>query len=870
MAERSEHWHALAAEQALQATDSSTGGLSGAEATRRLELHGPNALPAPARRGPLRRLADQFTNVLIGILTFAALVTLVLGHLVDAAVIASVIIVNAIVGFLQEGKAERALDAIRDLLSPKARVRREGEVIEVDATKLVRGDIVLLRSGDRVPADLRLIEVHNLRVDEAALTGESAAAGKQAAAVEPDSALGDRRSLAFAGTVVQVGRGTGVVFATASDTEVGRISTLLRSVDPLKTPLLVQIDRFARWLSAAILVLAIAVFAFGIAFRSYSVSEMFLAAVALAVAAIPEGLPAIITITLALGVQMMARRKAIVRRLPAVEALGAVTVICSDKTGTLTRGEMMVATVLTPSGSWTVDGSGYMPDGSIVAGVGENPDRDDLDGLLRAAILCNDSKVALHDGQPAVIGDATEAALKVLALKGGLDDTALLAACPRLGAIPFESEQRYMVTLHPGFALLKGAPEVVLPLCGVESGWFERVSACAARGQRMLALARRDGEVLDPRDGGRWTLLGVVGLIDPPRLEVAAAIAECRTAGIRVKMITGDHAQTAAAVAASIGIGGNGRVLTGADLDAIDDAALPAAVLDIDVFARVSPEHKLRLVNALQAAGEAVAMTGDGVNDAPALKRASVGVAMGRKGTEAARQAAEIVLADDNFASIAAAVAEGRRIYDNIRKAILFILPTNAGEALTVGVAIMAGRALPMTPVHVLWVNMVTAVTLALALVFERAERDVMQRPPRPPDAPILSPMLIQRTVLVGALMLIATFGTFALERAAGAPLDYARTAAVNALVMCEIFYLLNTRSLTAALTPANAFSGNIWVSVAVVSVLLLQLAFTYLPPLQRLFGTASLDADAWVRAVAAGFGVLLVVEAEKYIRRHK
>ena len=838
-------WHAKDVESTLTGMKASRDGLVGEEVLARLAKYGRNTLPEPPKRSSLRRFLDQFNNLLILILVVASGVTLLLGHTLDSAVIAGVVIINALVGYIQEGKAEAALAAIRTMLSPRARVRRDGDIHEVDASDIVPGDIVMLRSGDLVPADIRLIETKNLQTEEAALTGESMPTTKQVEPVAPDAGIGDRLSLTFAGTLVRTGRGTGVVVATGLHTELGRISAMLKSVQPLATPLLTAMARFARVLSLVILAAAAVIFLFGWLVHGMDAGDMFIAAVAFAVAAIPEGLPAIITITLAVGVQAMAKRNAIVRRLPAVEALGAVTVICSDKTGTLTRNEMRVQGVI------------------LNEGVTEA-------SVMRCAILCNDARLDDSEGGTVAVGDPTEYALKLHARASGTDITEVEAANPRLDVIPFESAHRFMATLHDGFALMKGAPEAVLSLCENldQAAWQQKVDSLASQGQRTLALAERDGSPFTHgTPGSGWRLLAIVGLIDPPRPEAIEAVAACRDAGIRVKMITGDHALTACAIGTAMGIGDGHTVLTGSQLDELDEETFLERATSVDVFARVNPAHKLRLVEALQQQGEVVAMTGDGVNDAPALKRASVGIAMGRKGTEAARGAAEIVLADDNFATITAAVTEGRRIYDNIRKAVLFILPTNAGEAMTVGVAVLLGRSLPMTPVQVLWVNMVTAVTLALALIFEPAERDIMSRPPRPPQEPMLSRILVWRTFFVGALMLVATFGMFILERAAGASIETARTVAVNTLVMCEIFYLLNSRFLTAMLTPRNAFSGNPWILTSIATVVGLQLFFTYWTPMQVLFGSTAIDAAAWIRILAAGFGLMVLVELEKWIR---
>lgn len=882
-------WHARTADATLAALDTSRQGLSTPAAAERLARHGRNQLPPPKRRSPLLRFLLQFHNVLIYVLLAAAGVTALLGHWVDSSVIVGVVVINAIIGFIQEGKAERALEAIRSLLSPHAQVLRDGHRTEIDAADLVPGDLVFLASGDRVPADLRLVEVKGLRIEEAALTGESLAVEKSLAPVPEMAPLGDRTGMAWSGTLVTYGQGAGVVVATGTNTELGRISRMIAEVQALATPLLRQMAAFGQWLTWVILAIAGLAFAVGVWLRGYGAGEMFLAAVGLAVAAIPEGLPAIMTITLAIGVQAMARRQAIVRRLPAVEALGSVTVICSDKTGTLTRNEMTCQAVLTAAGDYTVTGVGYAPEGGFERD-GQAIDLDAAPELIeigRLALLCNDASLSLKDGLWQLAGDPTEGALVTLGLKTGLDPRFEAESLPRADVIPFESEHRFMATLHHdhaghGFVFLKGAPERVLELCRTHRlagdaapidlrAWHAAMDAVAAQGMRLLALAMKpatDGQrelTFADIEAGGFTLLAVLGLADPPREEAVRAVAQCRAAGIRVMMITGDHIATARAIGEQLRLSDQVNALTGADIEAMDDPALARAVRDTEVFARASPEHKLRLVAALQANGEAVAMTGDGVNDAPALKRADVGVAMGLKGTEAAKEAAEIVLADDNFASIAAAVEEGRAIYDNIRKAIVFILPTNGGQAAVLLVAIALGLAqLPITPAQILWVNMVTAVTLALALGFEPAEPDIMRRPPRRPDEPLLSPFMAWRVVFVSALMVAGGLSIFLWTQARGADLDTARTATVNLLLMGELFYLFNCRRLTASVLSWDGLTGNRTVLVAIAVLAVLQAGFTYLPVMQHLFRTAPLDAPTWALISLFGLAVFLVVELEK------
>ncbi|MFA6014191.1 MAG: cation-transporting P-type ATPase [Gallionellaceae bacterium] len=885
-------WHQLSAQQALDKIASNAQGLSATDAAARLAEHGPNRLTPPNRRGPLMRFLLQFHNVLIYVLLASAGVTALLAHWVDTSVIIGVVVINAIIGFIQEGKAEKAMDAIRRMLSPEATVLREGKRSVIPAESLVPGDIVLLQSGDKVPADLRLLNVKNLRIEEAALTGESTPVEKNITEVAVQAVLGDRYCMAYSSTLVVYGQGSGVVVETADRTEIGRISAMLQEVQTLTTPLLRQMEVFGRWLTGAIMGLAALTFLFGWLVHHFALDDMFLAAVSMAVAAIPEGLPAVLTITLALGVQRMAKRNAIVRRLPAVEALGSVTVICTDKTGTLTKNEMTVQRVITSVEVFGVSGAGYAPHGGFsLAGQEANiTEHIHALDLLRAGLLCNDAALNETEGQWHIAGDPTEGALIPLALKAGMDAQFEREAMPRNDHIPFESEHRFMATLHHdhaghAFIFVKGAVEQVLAMCNQQRAegedvildlpyWHAQMAATGALGQRVLALAMKTVDAnqrdlkFDDMQGG-FTLLGMVGISDPPREEAIAAVRDCRAAGIRVKMITGDHADTARAIAAQLGIG-NGHALTGVELDALDDEALRRAVAETDIFARSSPEHKLRLVSALQANGEIVAMTGDGVNDAPALKRADIGVAMGRKGTEVAKEAAEMVLADDNFATIAHAVEEGRTIYDNIKKAIVFIMPTNGGEAGIVIIAIVFGMALPLTPVQILWVNMVTAVTLALALSFEKAEPDVMRRMPRAASEPILSGFMIWRISFVSVLLALGTIALFLLELARGDSLETARSVAVNALVMGEIAYLFNCRYLLATVRTWQDFTGNVYVLLSIGILVVIQLAFTYLPFMQKLFGVVALDAAAW--ALILGFGVLLflTVELEKwFIRRH-
>jgi magnesium-transporting ATPase (P-type) len=884
-------WHAQPTDEVQRQLQSGPGGLADAEVQRRLALHGPNRLAPPQRRGPLLRFLLQFHNILLYVMLGAALITAALGHWVDTGVLLAAVLVNAVIGFIQEGKAESALEAIRSMLSPRATVLRDGRRRDIDAAELVPGDRVLLASGDRVPADLRLVEVRELRVDEAALTGESLPADKDTPPVAADAALGDRSGMAYSGTLVVYGQAAGVVVATGSHTELGQINRLLAGIRTLSTPLLRQIDRFGRLLALAILALCAATFVLGVGWRGHAASEMFLMVVALAASAIPEGLPAIMTVTLALGVQRMARRQAIVRRLPAVEALGSVTVICSDKTGTLTRNEMTVQRVVCAGLDVNVSGVGYEPAGEFSIGdrAIDTERHPALALALRAGVLCNDAQLHEEQGRWSVVGDPTEGALLVAGQKAGFTQHVGSAEWPRLDSIPFESQHRFMATWHrdadgQSWIFVKGAPERLLDICQHERSdtgeraidvdtWRRMATDTAAKGLRLLALAckraRPAGERLGFGDVERgFTLLGLVGIVDPPRDEAIRAVAECHAAGIRVKMITGDHAETARAIGAQLAIGVGKPALTGAELALMDDAALRRVAMEVDVFARASPEHKLRLVQALQDDGQVVAMTGDGVNDAPALKRADVGVAMGQKGTEAAKEAADMVLANDNFATIAAAVREGRAVYDNIRKFILFMLPTNGGEALVVIAAILFELTLPMTPAQILWINMVTSSTLGLALAFEPAEGGIMRRRPRPPGESLLSGFFVWRVLMVSVLMMIGPLGLFVWELSRDTSLETARTMAVNGIVVAEMFYLVNSRHVLGSVLNREGLTGNRVVLLAIALCVPLQLAFTYLPAMQAIFGSTGLDAAEWLKVVAAGLLVFVVAELEKWVIR--
>ncbi|SEF60487.1 cation-transporting P-type ATPase [Nitrosomonas ureae] len=885
------HWHARSKEQVERALQTGVDGLTDVEARRRLAFYGTNRLAPLKRRGPLQRLLMQFHNILLYVMMGAAVITAVLGHWIDTGVLMAAVVINAIIGFIQEGKAESALGAIRAMLSPHATVIRDGQRQEIDAAELVPGDRVVLTSGDRVPADLRLIDIRELRIEEAALTGESLPVEKSEEAVAVDASLGDRYGMAYSGTLVVYGQASGVVVATGTATELGKINQMLSGIHVLTTPLLRQVDRFGRMLALAILGMSAATFVLGIWWRGYAPSEMFMMVVALAASAIPEGLPAIMTVTLAFGVQRMARRNAIIRRLPAVEALGSVTVICSDKTGTLTRNEMTVQRVVCTGRVFDVGGVGYAPVGDLsIGGHIIDPNRyPALVMTIRAGVLCNDARLCEEDGVWRIEGDPTEGALLVLGGKSGFTQHVGHKTWPRLDAIPFESQHRFMATYHRDsdnepWIFVKGAPERILEMCGTQLDhdgervlevdyWRRMATDTAAQGLRLLALACKRASPLKGRlsftdtESG-YMLLALVGIIDPPREEAILAVRECHRAGIRVKMITGDHAETARAIGAQLGIGVGKLAVTGAEVAVMDDAALRRVAMEVDVFARASPEHKLRLVKALQEDGQVVAMTGDGMNDAPALKRADVGVAMGMKGTEAAKEAADMVLTDDNFATIAAAVREGRAIYDNLKKFILFMLPTNGGEGLGVVVAILFELALPFTPTQVLWINMVTSSTLGLALAFEPAERGIMNRSPRPPREALLSGFFVWRVLMVSVLMMIGALGLFLWELNNGASIETARTMAVNAVVVAEMFYLINSRFIFASVISFDGLTGNRYVLLAIAACILLQIAYTHAPAMQAVFSSTDLTLLEWGKVLAAGLLVFSVAEFEKFVVR--
>jgi Ca2+-transporting ATPase len=892
----SKAWHQLETEKVARLLKADLkDGLDPSEIAKRQAQFGLNRMTMHRRVGPWRRFLEQFNQPLVYVLLAAVVTTGILREYVDSAVILAVVLVNAVVGFLQESKAEKAIEALASMVVTEATVRRGGKRLRVPSVDLVPGDVVMLQSGDRVPADLRLFQVKGFQVDESALTGESVPVTKHADVLAMDTILADRKNLAFAGALVTAGQGEGLVWGTGDRTETGRIATLISEAVEISTPLTKKIAEFSRLLLWAIMGLSAVTFAVGI-WRGEKPVDMFMAAVALAVGAIPEGLPAAMTVTLAIGVSRTAKRRAIIRKLPAVETLGSTTVICSDKTGTLTENQMTVQEIFAGTRSYEVTGAGYEPKGEVLY-EGRKVDLANdiaLEECLKAGLLCNDSLLAREEGRMTVQGDPTEAALLVAAHKAGLIHADLNDATPRLDMIPFESEYMFRATLHDaddGRVIYKvGALERILGRCTdmlmpdgttvpLDAEMIHRATdRMAGKALRVLAFTRRrvksEHDRLDHDHVARgMTFLGLQGMMDPPRPEVIHAVAQCRSAGIQVKMITGDHLTTARAIAKQIGLGspdgrtGELEAIAGRDLEKLSDEELSEAAERASVFARVAPDQKFRLVKALQARGHVVAMTGDGVNDAPAVKQADIGIAMGITGTDVAKGAADMILVDDNFASIEAAVEEGRCVFDNLTKFFVWTLPTNGGVALTLLVAIFAGTILPVLPAQLLWINLTTSVLLGMMLVFEPKEPDVMQRPPRNPREPILTVPLLMRTGLVTLMMGAGNVFLFHWEQGvAGASLNEARTIVVNTIVMVELFSLFNCRSLTRSVWSVGLFS-NLWLLVGCAAMIGAQLVFTYAPFMNRLFQSAPISLTAWTHIVGVAVVAALVIGFEKWLR---
>ncbi|MCL2459608.1 MAG: HAD-IC family P-type ATPase [Desulfobulbus sp.] len=899
----SKAWHAIDSAAALQTLASGKAGLSAGQAGERLRLYGLNQLKRKPKESVVQLLWRQINNPLIWVLLTSAGLAMLLGKLTDGLVVLSVVVINAIIGFIQEFKAERAIEALSDMVPRNATVIREGRNMMVPAVELVPGDLVLLAAGDSIPADMRIVDLKSLQVEEAALTGESAPVEKSVAPVEASAVLGDRTCMVYSGTLVTSGTATALVTGTGMATELGRISDMLESAVDLETPLTKKLGEVSTWITIGIVLIAAVILAIGVKRAldmgiplGSALKETLVFAIALAVGAIPEGLPAVVTIALAIGVQRMARRNAIIRRLPAVETLGSTTVICSDKTGTLTCNEMTVTELVTSAHVCRVSGAGYDPEGDFTID-GRTVTRlpEAFGKLLTAAVLCNDATLARENGQWTITGDPTEAALLVAGAKGGITAETAATRSPRLDVIPFASENQYMATLHGGegpMVAIKGALEAVFHRCRQpDDDLRQRMTAEMERmgedGMRVLALAVKkwpagEDHLTEEAVASGFDFLGLIGMIDPPRTEAVEAINACHRAGIEVKMITGDHRITAQAIGIRLNLASAIRSVTGAELADMDEEALRATAHATHIFARVAPEHKLRLVKALQADNHVVAMTGDGVNDAPSLKQANIGVAMGITGTAVSRESADIVLADDNFASISAAVEEGRRVYDNLIKSLAFLLPTNLGLALILIYGIIffpfdpvtKVLLLPMLPTQLLWINLVAAVALALPLAFEVKEPDVMSRPPRNPDAPLFNSFVVFRVVAVSVLMTwgaIALFNmeygqTLAVGVSPGQALAKAQTIAVTFVVFFQIFYMIHCRSLKDNILTIGMFSNpTIFWGIGVI--LALHALFIYLPFFQQVFRSEPLSLADLGLTAAASFLIFPAVSLEKWIR---
>jgi len=876
-------WHTVSVDETLTRLASRLTGLGGAEAQRRLEVHGPNELQAARHESAWRTFLAQFENVLILILLTATVVSGLLGHMLEAIVITVIVLFAVLLGFVQEYRASRAIEALRRMAAPTAHVLRDGREMVVPAREVVPGDVVVLRAGDRVPADARLIQAVNLAVDEAALTGESAAVDKTSAPLEDAHLpLGDRVNLAYAGTMVVHGRGQAVVVSTGMSTEFGRIAELVETVEAGRTPLQDNLDRLGATLGKAALVVVAIVVLIGLG-RGLPVIEMLLFGIALAVAVVPEALPAVVTISLAIGVRRMVRRNALVRRLPIVETLGSTSVICSDKTGTLTRNEMTVRQVYAGDRLFELTGAGYEPTGQLLDNGRAIDPPESVHALLRAAKLASDARLVTQDGRWHVEGDPTEGALVVAAGKVGLQADDLDTQEPRHGEIAFTSERRRMTTLHRtpsgSVAYSKGAADALLPGCTrhlqaageAPLGETQRDAIravehrMAADGLRVLAVARKEGATIETAEAG-MTFLGLVAMMDPPRPEARAAVETCEAAGIRPVMITGDHPLTATTIAREVGLLGSRRVVSGRDLEGMGDEDLARDVAAIGVYARVSPADKLRVVKAWQARGEVVAMTGDGVNDAPALKKADVGIAMGITGTDVSKEAAGMTLLDDNFATIVAAVEEGRIVFGNIKKYLMYLLSCNVGEIVLLAGAVIAGLPLPLSAVQILYVNLATDGLPALALSVDPPERDLMRRKPRDPRIGVFTRPVVAILLVAGLWSALVNITLFTGLLQAGRPVQEVMAMTFVALVLIQFFNAYNCRS--DRLTVFHRPFANRWLNAAVAWELVLLGVIVYVPFFQRAFGTFPLSATDWLLAGALAFTIVPVVEAVKWMAR--
>jgi magnesium-transporting ATPase (P-type) len=877
------HWYQMEAHEALEKLATTDDGLSGQEAVERLEKYGPNKLAEEERISRLKILLHQFTSPLIYILLIASVVTLLLGEYIDTGVIIFVVLLNAVVGYFQEFKAEESVRSLKRLLVLKARVVRDGREKEIPGTDLVPGDIVLLASGTRVPADLRLIHTNELRIDEAMLTGESVPVEKQTEPIAADNLVAaDQINMAFMGTAVVNGRAKGVVFATAGATMLGAIAGEVKEIGMVRAPIQDNIDRFAKIIGLIVMVASAVLFVIGLLLGE-TLKDMFMVAVAAAVATIPEGLPIVVTIAMAAGVARMAKNNAIIRKLPAVETLGSTTVICSDKTGTLTRNEMTVTILFDGDLTYGVTGTGYEPKGEVVPdGEAAADEHVPLARLLRIGLLCNESDLYEEEGRFKVDGDPTEGALIVSAIKSGLHPEEEKERYPQIDIVPFESERGFMATLHEHegkkVIFVKGAPERIVEMCGGGIDREEilaRATSFAEKGLRVLGFAWKaatdDQDELSHHDVESGLIFaGLQGMIDPPRPEAIEAVAGCKRAGMRVVMITGDHAVTAKAVGRQLGIvAGDDKALAGRDLETMSDDALFEQVRQVNVFARVAPEHKLRITRQLIRHGETVAMTGDGVNDAPALKAAHIGIAMGITGTDVAKEASDMVLADDNFASIFSAVKEGRIVFDNLRKVTFFLIPTGIASILSIIGTMIAGVPIPYIPAQLLWINLVTNGLQDVALAFEPGEKGIIDRPPRDPKEGIMSRLLVERTILVGLVISIGIVWNYLTALREGESLENARTVAVTTMVFFQFFQAWNSRSEYQSVFRLNPL-GNPILFFSMIAAFFAQLAFIYATPLQWVFRTVPLTGIEWLRILAVSSSIIVVVEIDKWLRRRR
>ncbi len=876
-----QNWHSIDYKEVIEIFESDKDeGLGKLSIKHRKEFFGENILSQKKQSSKIQNFFLQFHNSLIYILLLASLVTAYLDEWVDSSIIFAVVLINVIVGFLQEVKAQEAIDSLKNMMVSEAIVIRDGKKVTLSSVDVVPGDIVFLESGFKVPADIRLFEVKDLKIDESMLTGESLSASKNSGIYSQDITLNDRKNMAYSGTFVTYGRAKGIVVATAQYTQIGKIAHLIDSTISLETPLTQKIASFSKVLLIVILVLAFFTFIAGI-LRSQSAIETFMASVALAVGAIPEGLPAAVTITLAIGVNRMALKNAIIRKLPAVETLGSVTTICSDKTGTLTQNKMTVTKIYFPNHVYEVTGNGYEPEGEFFEnGIKITEQESQLQELLQAGYLCNESYLVENNEGYKINGDPTDGALIVSALKSGLAEHALNTQFPRIDILPFESDRQYMATLHKDsnttekVLYLKGSVEKVLALCKSPFDGKSVSEEFAKEGLRVLAICKKiiQKESIEEADlKDEFVFLGLQAMMDPPRVEAIKAVKECHGAGINIIMITGDHGLTAFSIAKMMSIVPKDAlfetsVLTGSQLFTLTDEELINKVASIKVFARVEPEQKLRIVDALQARGEIVAMTGDGVNDAPALKQANIGIAMGNAGTEVAKEAADMILSDDNFSSIAHAVKEGRNVFDNLVKFITWTLPTNLGEGLVILVAIMLGISLPILPIQILWINMSTAVMLGLMLVFEPIEKDIMHRTPRNPKKPILSTHLVIQMIVVGIYMLITTYGMYSYSISSGYSETYARTTAVNIFVFTEIFYLFSCKELHQSIFKTNLLN-NTMLLLGVTLMVISQIIFTHTDFMNSIFKSEPLDLLTWLMILVVSVSVIFIVELKRYIQ---